>query len=188
MTNIHIRPARLEDCPALGRILVSATRHAFEGRVPDRCLNWITPEESAANWVRNFEPGGILEQGSHLFVAETAAGEVVALALLDGAPSQTLPDLDDGAKSPPELRVIQVDPAWQRQGLGTKLLAHIARVLRREGASSLTVRVLIENPNRPFYERLGAVELGASPYVWEGHVTLEIIYFWKNLDSLKYPA
>lgn len=188
MTDFHIRPARLEDCPALGHILVSATRAAFEGRVPQRCLNWLTPEESAANWAKNFEPGDILEQECHLFVAETAAGDVVGLALLDRAPSQTVPGLDDGAESPPELRVIQIDPAWQRQGLGRKLLAHIARVLRREGASGLTVRVLIENPNRPFYERLGAVELGASPYVWEGYSTLEIIYFWKNLDNLAIQA
>ncbi len=188
MTDFHIRPARLEDCPALGRILVSATRDAFEGRVPQRCLNWLTPEESAVNWAKNFEPGGILEQACHLFVAETAAGEVVGLALLDGAPSQTAPDLDDGAESPPELRVIQIAPAWQRQGVGRKLLAHIARVLRRQGASNLSVRVLIENPNHSFYERLGAVELGASPYLWEGYHTLEIIYFWKNLDTLAKQA
>ena len=53
MEEITIRPARIDDCPELGRIIVSATQDAFRDRVPDQCLNWLTPEESAMNWARN---------------------------------------------------------------------------------------------------------------------------------------
>jgi len=75
MFQVRVRPARVEDCWAMARIIIAATESAFRGRVPDRSLGWLTIEESAANWVRNFEPGG-LDPGEYIFVAEAegAAG------------------------------------------------------------------------------------------------------------------
>ena len=184
MLEIQIRDARLDDCPALGHVLVSAMRDAFRGRVPDHCLEWLTPEVSATNWARNFEPGGSLERGSCLLVAETAAAEVVGLALLGDMRVETLSDPQLATRFPRELLTIHVDPQWQRMGVGRQLVASVTQVLRQEGTRRLLVRVLFENPNRAFYERLGAVRLGTAPYDWEGYLTEEILYGWDDVDRL----
>src|SRR5512134_4070757 len=81
MEEIEIRRARIDDCPAMGRIIVSATQEAFRGRVPDPCLNWLTPEESAVNWAKNFMSDDSLGPGDDLFVAETGR-EVIGLAMV----------------------------------------------------------------------------------------------------------
>lgn len=177
-----IREARLEDCEALGHIIVSATRDAFQGRVPHRCLQWLTPEESARNWARNFEPGGSLEQGSSLFVAEAASGEIMGLALLGNTRAGSLSQPAIATHFPRELIALHVLPAWQRRGVGRELVARVVRTVQREGTRRLLVRVLSENPNRPFYERLGARRLGSEPYDWEGYQTHEILYGWSDLN------
>ena len=66
LTKIHVRPAYINDCPAMGEITVSATQDAFHGRVPDQSLNWLTPEQSAANWAKNFKGETELEEGDYL--------------------------------------------------------------------------------------------------------------------------
>jgi len=132
MKGLEIRHARIEDCPALGRIIVNATQDAFRGRVPDQCLNWLTSEESAANWAKNFKTEQSLDVGDYLFVAETTSSRVVGLAML----SKITPE--DGYKSSIlkeyayELRSIQVDPEWQRQGIGQLLVSRAADELRQK--------------------------------------------------------
>ena len=179
MVEILIRHARKEDCPALARVLIDATRDAFRGRVPDRCLQWLTPEESAANWAKNFRTEQSFGEGETLLVAESGASGVVGLALL-GETDKVDPDI--AARYAHELRSLQVNPAWQRQGVGRRLLARVGREVRRKGATHLLVAVLAENPNRAFYEHLGAVQLGARPYVWEGYETEEILYGWNDVQ------
>lgn len=184
MAEIMIRHARIDDCPVLGRIIVSATQDAFRGRVPDQCLSWLTPEESAVNWAKNFTSDQSLEPGDSLFVAETQ-NEVIGLAML----SEITPEYN---YDPPishgyshELLSIQVAPLWQRQGVGRRLLARIADELGQEHATDLLVRVLADNPNITFYEQLGAVRIGKRPYVWEGYETEEIILGWEDTSRLR---
>jgi GNAT superfamily N-acetyltransferase len=112
-------------------------------------------------------------------VAESGASGVVGLALL-GETDKVDPDI--AARYAHELRSLQVNPAWQRQGVGRRLLARVGREVRRKGATHLLVAVLAENPNRAFYEHLGAVQLGARPYVWEGYETEEILYGWNDVQ------
>ncbi|MEZ4770171.1 MAG: GNAT family N-acetyltransferase [Caldilineales bacterium] len=183
MPEVIVRHAHIDDCPALARVLISATHGAFHGRVPEKCLTWITPEESAANWARNFTSPQSLEPGNFLFVAETD-GEVIGLAMLGGITP------DDGYEPPiagryaHELRVLQVAPAWQRQGVGRRLVARVAAQVDEANAARLLVRVLVDNPNLAFYERLGAVELGKRPYDWEGYQTEELLLGWEDVRDL----
>jgi GNAT superfamily N-acetyltransferase len=184
MEVIEIRHARIGDCPALGRILVSATQEAFRGRVPDPCLNWLTPEESAANWAKNFTSDQSFAPGDSLFVAETQK-EVIGLAML----SEITPDYDyeplDVSRYSHELLALQVAPVWQRQGVGRRLLSRIADELGREKAAHLLVRVLVDNPNVGFYERLGAIRIGKRPYEWESYETEEILLGWEDISTLR---
>jgi GNAT superfamily N-acetyltransferase len=178
MNKISIRYAHLKDCPALGQILVAATRHAFRGRVPERCLAW-TAEESAANWARNFKSPHTFVDGQFLFVAETPTRVVVGFALLTERVGDEV--IQSARRYPHELRVLQIDPLWQRRGIGRQLVSRVARRVLAEGGSRLLVRVLAENPNHAFYRRLGAAPLGTEPYVWEGYQTEQVVYGWETL-------
>ena len=181
MEEIEIRHARIDDCPALGRIIVSATQEAFRGRVPDQCLHWLTPEESAVNWAKNFTGDQSLEPGDTLFVAETQK-EVIGLAMLSEITPEDNYEPLITARYSHELLSLQVAPAWQRQGVGRSLVSRIADELAKEKVTRFLVRVLIDNPNIAFYERLGATRIGNRPYEWEGYEPEEIIFGWEDLS------
>ena len=168
----------------MGRIIVSATQEAFRGRVPDPCLNWLTPEESAVNWAKNFTSAQSLGPGDYLFVAE-AQNEVVGLAMLSESTPEDNYEPWIASQYAHELRSLQVAPAWQREGIGRRLLSRTADELSRQKATRLLVRVLVDNPNLAFYERLGAIRIGKRPYEWEGYETEEILLGWKDINLLR---
>lgn len=184
MEQIKIRHARIDDCPALGRLIVSATQDAFRGRVPDQCLNWLTPEESAVNWAKNFTSDQSLEPGDYLFVAETQ-NEVIGLAMVCEITPEYGYEPSIASRYSHELLSLQVAPSWQRQGVGRRLLSRIADELGKEKATHLLVRALVDNPNVAFYERLGAIRIDKRPYEWEGYETEEILFGWEDISRLR---
>jgi len=184
MEEIEIRHARIDDCPALGRIIVSATQDAFRGRVPDRCLHWLTPEESAVNWAKNFTSDQSLEPGDYLFVAETK-NEVIGLAMVSEITQEDNYEPLITTRYSHELLSLQVAPLWQRQGVGRRLVSRIADELAEEKVTRLLVRVLIDNPNIAFYKRLGATRISKRPYEWDGYETEEIIFGWEDISTCR---
>jgi len=80
--------------------------------------------------------------------------------------------------------VLMIAPAWQRQGIGRKLITRVAQELSRQGETSLLVGILKENPNWVFYERLGARQVGGRPIDWAGYETQIILYGWDDLAEL----
>jgi GNAT superfamily N-acetyltransferase len=176
MVAIKIRPAQKSDSVALGRILVTANQNAFQGRVPDRCLNSLTPDESAHNWAKSFVSKSKFDDCDKLFVAEVSC-QVVGLAMLSESQTQF-----EGYSH--ELNTLQVEPAWQLQGIGRKLITRIALEMWKDRKTPLLVGVLAENPNHEFYRNLGAIQLGTRPYNWEGYQTEEIIYGFGHVQVL----
>ena len=173
---VSIRAATLADAPALADIVIDANEAAFRGRVPDQCLSWLTRAESATNWRRALGPGG-LGEGQCLVVAETPTGQVVGCAL--GGPHGDEPGYHG------ELSLLGVLPAYQRRGIGRRLVAAVAEHLAQGGVQSLLVRVLMVNPNRPFCERLGARYLRDEPYDWNGVPLAMAVYGWADTTALR---
>ena len=184
MPDVTIRHAHIDDCPTLAGILILATQHAFRGRVPDNCLKWITPEESAANWAKNFQTRKSLKAGQSLFVAEAKAGGIIGFALLCKFPQPN--DYGKGIYKnyQHELRSLQILPTWQGQSIGRRLISRVANQVMDEGGTHLLVKMLLDNPNMGFYEHLGAVRLGSNPFSWDGYMTKEIIFGWADVDNL----
>jgi GNAT superfamily N-acetyltransferase len=114
-------------------------------------------------------------------VAEVGDGDVVGLALAGATTSEQTHDPAVAEEFPIDLHSLQVAPEWQRQGVGRKLVAEVARLFSGDGVSGLMVRVLVDNPNVGFYERLGARRIGVQPYDWEGYATEEIVFGWGGL-------
>lgn len=125
----------------------------------------------------------MLKDGETLLVAEIEAN-VVGFALLEETrlTDSVTPPIDE--KYSHELAVLQVAPEWQRQGIGRLLVTQIAAEAQAQDATHLLVRVLKENPNCAFYERLGAVRIASQPHDWDGFKSELIIYGWNNMDQL----
>jgi GNAT superfamily N-acetyltransferase len=184
MTSIAIRHAHIDDCPALADILIQATQHAFRGHVPDRCLMWITPEESASNWALYFLTEHSLNAGNYLFVAETESSGVIGFAMVCETPQPNEYGQDSYKNFRHELRSLQIHPKWQRQDIGRRLISRAAEQVLEEGSMHLLVKMLVDNPNMGFYEYLGAVRLGSNPFIWDGYQTEEIIFGWDDVVKL----
>ena len=170
--------------------LAVAIRHAMEGhrfgdlatfaltvdeqrRIQDQCLT-LTEAQSAANWRRTLVAG--LPPHDCFVVAEPPGGEPLGYAW--GGPH------DDPAYRG-ELRQIAVLPSAQRRGVGRVLVRHVASRLAAAGIHSLRVETLQVNPNRLFYERLGAHYLAACEFEDDGVVLPACRYGWADTRPLR---
>ncbi|HQX11886.1 MAG TPA: GNAT family N-acetyltransferase [Thermoflexales bacterium] len=182
---VRIRVARREDCQNLGEVIVGANRAAFDGRVPEQCLLALPVSTSVANWKRAFDSGAFDSDEQVLLVAEAASDGVVAFVLAGGYTAKVFRDRDISDMYPREIVSLHVAPGWQHRGVGRSLIGASADWLIARQAKTLAVRVLELNPNRAFYARLGAQELGLQPYDWAGFATREVIYGWPDISRLR---
>jgi [ribosomal protein S18]-alanine N-acetyltransferase len=88
-------------------------------------------------------------RSSRAYLVAKAAGEVVGYGGL-------MMTMDDG-----HITTIAVDPRWQRQKIGTRLLVELAREARKRGATSLTLEVRISNEAaKAMYRKFGFAPVG----------------------------
>lgn len=168
---LTLRDVQHTDAAALAQIVVTANENAFRGRVPDQCLEFSI-EESTANWQRTFEQG-LPEK--HVMLMALDGQAVVGYGW--GGPNVK------HAGFQAELIQIMLLPAYQGQGIGRRLLCAVASRLIEYGLTDMTVEVLRINPNRPFYERMGAVYQSDFPYDWDGVTLPMCIYAWADLPA-----
>ena len=170
--DIHIRAVSADDVEALAHVGIMANEGAFRGIVPDVCLEF-TEAQSATNWRKTFVEEGLPSGNEFLVVAETLEGEVV------GYVWGGVKDDGDGI-----VRVLMVLPAYHKRGIGRRLVYHVAERLAEKGIHRMTVEVLAVNPNRYFYERIGATFVSESPYDWDGVLLASCLYQWADTQTL----
>lgn len=170
--NIRLRAVTLDDPETLAHILITAEQGAFRGIVPDQCLQF-TEAESAANWRKFFSQEGVPSGSDFMVIAETTDGE--AIGYVWGG----VKDDGDGI-----VRQLQVLPVYQGRGIGRQLVRHVAERLTEKGIYRMTVEVLSVNPNRLFYEHIGATYVSESPYDWDGVPMVSCLYQWADTRSL----
>jgi ribosomal protein S18 acetylase RimI-like enzyme len=172
---LKLRDVRADDASALAHVLVTANLANYRGLVPEQCLTF-TEAESAANWSRSLNAG--LPPRDFMYLVEDGThGGVIGYGWAG-------PTENDGTFRG-ELRQINLLPEYQRRGIGRFLVREIARRLRDEqGIASLRVEVLRCNPNRPFYERLGARFVSERPYDWDGVMFPMCLYGWPDTGAL----
>jgi ribosomal protein S18 acetylase RimI-like enzyme len=174
--DVGVREAMAADAPGVAAVQVATWRSAYRDIVPAPYLAALSVERRAGVFAAmRRDP----VTGHGLFVAVAPAGsEVVGFASCG-------PDREGPSPVAGELSAIYVLPAWQRQGVGRRLVAAVARRLVGAGRTSMRVWVLTANePGRLFYERLGGRVL-ATRWIEVGGAPLEeTAYGWSDLAPM----
>ncbi len=174
-----IRRATLADAPRLAAVHVAAWRESYAGLVPDAMLSSLSVEGRTAMW------GNILRE------ARASASTVVYVAEHD---EELVGFGSCGAQRAGELRVKGYDSeisalyvlrAFQRCGVGSRLVNVMATDLSRRRFRAVGLWVLRDNPaGRRFYERYGGHVMSEREEVSEGGALVEVAYGWTDLTVL----
>jgi GNAT superfamily N-acetyltransferase len=169
-----IRPATVEDAPAIARVHVASWRSTYRQLLPKKFLASLHEQGYAQRWERVISDGA-----SVVFVVEEA-GELVGFA--SGGHERAGETGYTG-----ELYAIYLLETAQRRGYGRELLRAIVEGLRAMNLPDMIIWVLRDNrPARLFYERLGGVYVRSQP-ITIGPATLEeVSYGWPRLDDVRY--
>ena len=178
-----VRAARVEDAPALARVIVDTCRSAHRDHVPEdywqkRYGEW-TYEESERNWLRSLRE---IARGKSprmcIYVAENETTEVVGLAV--GGPPK-----EKGRTNTGEIYALYVRDHYQRRGLGRRLVQAVAEHLAPLGMTALIIGCLAVNTKaRRFYEALGGRVVGERTTEEHGFTLQEVIYGWSDTRTL----
>lgn len=162
--SVIIREATAADMPVLVPLHLKTWRATYQGILSEQELNGPTYEIRERQWRSNFET----TDGSWFcFVVEGENGQLVGFAV--GRPSDH-PDFSG------ELNKIYLLGEYQRQGLGRRLVGHVARRFLRQGIETMWVFADARNPSCRFYEALGADKLDEDPGIGN--------YGWRDLRLL----
>ncbi|MEP7063481.1 MAG: GNAT family N-acetyltransferase [Betaproteobacteria bacterium] len=174
MIDVRIRRATVDDAVAIARVRVESWRTTYRGMIPQSYLDSMTVEASATLWDKSLSAQSARSQ---VFVAEDAEG------VLGFAAGVVLPEAKLGFDA--DLAAVYLRPAYQRLGLGSKLVGVTAAALLAQKAQSMVVWVIAANKAaRDFYLALGAALVVEQPFQWDGMDLVEAGYGWRDLPQL----
>jgi len=169
-----VRPADVDDAPAIARVHVATWRSAYRGLLPADFLASLSEGHYEERWRRTLH-----DSVARVFVAENVEG-VVGFA--SGGPERAGEAGYDG-----ELYAIYVIEEGQGRGHGRRLVQAVVGGLREMGLDDMIVWVLRDNSAaRGFYERLGGLYVRSQPITIGSALLQEVSYGWKSLDDLRY--
>jgi ribosomal protein S18 acetylase RimI-like enzyme len=157
-----VREAVLSDIPTLARVHVQSWQETYTGFIPDDVLyNIITLESREFQWQRKLANPKV-----KVFVAFEANA-------LIGFCSQTV----QGSEA--EILTLYLLKAFQGSGFGKRLWLTALENAKAQGAKTLSLWVLEDNPTRGFYERMGGyLDETRTEKIGEA-VLLEVSYLFK---------
>jgi len=170
-TGVAFRPGTEADLPGIARVLADVRRTAYGHFRSRRALD-LSYEEMAAKVRRElFRP----EEPAIVHVA-CLDGEVIGFVA--AGPYAESPEELDG-----EVYRLFVHEAYQRLGIGTRLLRLAVQDLQRQGYTRVFLWAFAESAAPAYYERLGwqVVERFQATF---GEEELEIIVFAWNLGQV----
>lgn len=166
--NLQLRPASLEDAPALARVHVGSWRAAYRGLMPDTVLDGLAEEAFTENWRQR------LRRMPRSTLLLASADEVIGFAAAGASRDPDAVPLRTG-----ELYALYLHPEHWGTGAGTRLWQGMRGWLVGEEFAEVTLWVLEGNARgRAFYERVGfELEAGAVKALErEGTVLPEVRY------------
>jgi ribosomal protein S18 acetylase RimI-like enzyme len=181
-TSLTIRIAIPEDAAELGKMHVASWKETYAGILPDAMLSALSIEGRTAMWDPILrEPEKADSTVVHLV---EDGGSIVGFGSCGSQRSETLKVKGyDG-----EIGAIYVLRAFQRQGVGARLMSTMALDLMFRGFNSASLWVLRENAvARAFYERFGGQVVDEREDVRKEATLAEVAYGWANLKTFDVP-
>jgi GNAT superfamily N-acetyltransferase len=170
-TTIAIRPATIEDAPAIAHVHIESWKTTYTGIVPASYLASLDTEARTGMWREQLANGNPI-----LFVAEAPSGIV---GFVCGGPLREPVETYDA-----ELYAIYLLQEQQQQGTGRLLIHTVATILRERGFNKMLLWVLQQNPATSFYKHLGAVEVEQKQIEIGGASLQELALGWTDLHTL----
>ncbi len=169
-----VREAVPDDAPAIARVHVDSWRTTYRGILADHILDELSYELRERNW-----RSALTEHRASNFihVAEDDGGQVVGF-IAAGKEREGRADFQA------EIFALYVLQEHQGKGCGRELMSHSAAMLQQQGMRSMLLWVLVENPSRGFYEKLGGSQLEHKQITIEGDQLTEVAYGWPDLREL----
>jgi GNAT superfamily N-acetyltransferase len=169
---VLIREAKLSDAAKIARVNVETWKSTYQELLPPQQLALVTfPDRK--NYAREI----IKSKDKGIVVAEMERGEIVGFAAFG-------PERAGGLPFKGELYVIYVLKAFQRKGIGSRLMMAVRKKLLEMGIHSLMVWTLYNNPYQRFYQALGGTIVYARTLDIEGFKTLERAYGWWEIGTM----
>lgn len=170
--DVQTRPARAEDMPAIGRIVVQSWRHTFDGLVSAEFLDAMSDDHQRQRHERMFSQRSVIYR-----VAVADEGDVIGFC--SGGPSRR-----SVYSAQNEIYAIFLLPGCEHQGIGRRLFESVAAELAATGRKGLFLTALAINPHRSFYEKLGGVEAEAESLQLGAEIYPQIAFFWEEVPHL----
>ncbi|MBN9489006.1 MAG: GNAT family N-acetyltransferase [Alphaproteobacteria bacterium] len=175
---IRIRRAMRADATAIGRVHVETWQSAYAGLLPDVMLARMSDVRHSAMWAHSLSNP---HEARGIFVADDEEMGVVGFGSC-GPVRDPPEDLDDKDRMG-EVYLLYVEPDFQNQGLGRRLLDALFRQLRSDGFNTAVLWMLAENQTRFFYEGLGGRLVGQRTDTFSGVDVDEVAYAWEDLEA-----
>ncbi len=169
-----IRVARPGDASGIARVETETWRDAYPTLLPGAYLvrNLVT----RSRWRQRLR-GGV----RNVLVAEAAPRRIVAYATWGPACWHRA---RPGSPAAGQLYELYVHADHREKGIGRRLCAEVARHMAGRSMRFLYVEVLEGNPNRFFYEALGARLVARTHHDFDGQRLPSVVYLWTDLKTL----
>ncbi|NTF42266.1 GNAT family N-acetyltransferase [Rhizobium rhizogenes] len=172
---IRIRPAVVDDAPAIARLHRAVWCHTYHDLAPAEVYRLLDEDFRLIRWsemLANPRPHQCV------LLAEQE-NRLVGIGAI-GAPSEAA----FGGRG--EIRSLYIDPTVKRQGLGRRLMRELAAQLAAMGYTGAGLGVVVGNdPAVAFYRSLGGRVIGQytdpGP-IWRSD---NLIFVWDDLSALR---
>jgi ribosomal protein S18 acetylase RimI-like enzyme len=175
---IRIRRARKSDATAIGRVYVETWQSTYAGLLPDEMLVRMSDARQTAWWSRALDDS---RESRGIFVADDEDMGVVGFGSC-GQVREIPEGLDGTEQRVGEVYTLYVEPDFQNQGMGRRLLDAMFRQLQADGCDTVILWMLANNPSRFFYEGLGGAVVGRRLDRMSGTEVEEVAYAWRDLE------
>ncbi|MUV36641.1 putative N-acetyltransferase YuaI [Lentibacillus sp. JNUCC-1] len=168
-----IRKARDEDAAAIADVHIRSWKNTYQELIDEQDLSNTTYENRKTLWETVLR----VQKPNQCTLVIEQDGKIVGF--VSGGPERT-----KRFKHDCEIYTIYLLDAYQKQGLGTRLLKAFATEMKAFGFSSLLVWILTQNPSSRFYERYKAEPVGKEATTIGEGTYQETAYGWDTLDEL----
>ncbi|RAM49676.1 MAG: GNAT family N-acetyltransferase [Hapalosiphonaceae cyanobacterium JJU2] len=169
-----VREANLDDALAITKVHIDTWRTTYSEILPKEYLANLSYQQRESHWKQMLSTAA--ENNHFIYVVEND-GKIIAFA--NGGAERTNDPIYKG-----EIYAIYILKAYQRQGLGRRLIQSLVKRLDGLGLESMLVWVLADNPACKFYQALYGEQI-YTKQIQRGDRTLnEIAYGWKDIRVL----